>query len=112
MTRPRAARLWRWLRHSLGLVPTLDLHGFRVPEALAATDAFLRDAQAAGEPAVRIIYGKGHGSPGGVGVLRRAVPDWIEQHANERIASLERDLDRSGEDGALRIQLRPPARRD
>ena len=91
----------------LGFYPTLDLHGFRVPEALAASDAFLSDAWASGEPQIRIIYGKGRGTPGGLGVLRQAVPAWIEQHATDRVLRFERDLDSSGEDGALRIWLRP-----
>lgn len=96
----------------LGFTPTLDLHGFRVREAIAATDAFLADAAAAGEPQVRIIYGKGRGTPGGLGVLRQAIPAWIEQNAMDRVARFERDLDGTGDDGAMRIWMRPQAARD
>ena len=91
----------------LGFTPTLDLHGFRVREAIAATDAFLSDAAASGEPQVRIIYGKGRGTPGGLGVLRQAVPAWIEQNAMDRVERFERDLDGTGDDGAMRIWMRP-----
>ncbi len=91
-----------------GAVPTLDLHGFRVRHALDATREFLREQQAAGAPQVRIIYGKGRGTPGGLGVLRQAVPAWIEQNAGIWVDRFERDLDASGNDGAMRIWLRPP----
>lgn len=95
-----------------GIVPTLDLHGFRVPEAIAATDRFLSEAVAAGESQVRIIYGKGRGTPGGLGVLRQAIPAWIEQNAMDRVERFERDLDASGNDGAMRLWLRPRERHE
>ncbi|HZR83623.1 MAG TPA: Smr/MutS family protein [Candidatus Binatia bacterium] len=98
--------LWRRLRRLLGIVPALDLHGFAVGDALRATDAFLSDAAGAGEPVVRIVYGKGRGSPGGIGVLRQAVPAWIEHNARDRVERFERELDRDGHDGAMRVWLR------
>ena len=97
-----------WLRSLFGLVPTLDLHGLRVRQALAETEEFLRAAHRAGAREVRIVYGKGRGSPGGVGVLRQAVPAWIEQHAGAWVERFERQLDARGEDGAMRLWLRPP----
>ncbi|MDG2308730.1 MAG: Smr/MutS family protein [Candidatus Binatia bacterium] len=94
------------LRRLFGIVPTLDLHGFGVRPALDATKKFLEEAHARGEPEVRIIYGKGKGSPGGIGVLRQAVPAWIEQNAREQVDHFERQLDRSGDDGAMIVFLR------
>ena len=91
-----------------GAVPTLDLHGMRVRPALDATRDFLMENHAGGAEQVRIIYGKGRGTPGGLGVLRQAVPAWIEQNATEWVERFERDLDASGNDGAMRIWLRPP----
>lgn len=96
-----------WLRSLLGIVPTLDLHGLGVRAALAETETFLREAQRSGEREVRIVYGKGRGSPGGVGVLRQAVPAWIEQHGGEWVERFERQLDDRGEDGAMRLWLHP-----
>ena len=90
-----------------GAVPTLDLHGMRVRPALDATRDFLKENQAHGAEQVRIIYGKGRGTPGGLGVLRQAVPAWIEQNATEWVERFERDLDASGNDGAMRVWLRP-----
>ena len=54
-----------------GAVPTLDLHGMRVRPALDATRDFLMENHAGGAEQVRIIYGKGRGTPGGLGVLRQ-----------------------------------------
>lgn len=94
------------LRQLFGLVPTLDLHGLRVRPALDETRKFLEEAHARGEPKVRIVYGKGRGSPGGVGVLRQAVPAWIEQNATSWVDRFERQLDGSGDDGAMVVYLK------
>jgi DNA-nicking Smr family endonuclease len=94
------------LRTLFGIVPTLDLHGLGVRPALDETRAFLEEAHARGERRVRIVYGKGRGSRGGVGVLRQAVPAWIEQNATQWVERFERQLDASGDDGAMMIWLR------
>lgn len=98
------------LRRIFGIVPTLDLHGLGVRDALDETRAFLAEAHARRERRVRIVYGKGRGSPGGVGVLRQAVPAWIEQNATEWVDHFERQLDASGNDGAMLVYLKRPAR--
>jgi DNA-nicking Smr family endonuclease len=92
-----------------GLVPALDLHGLGVRDAIAATERFVREMAAAGEPEVRIVYGKGRGSKGGVGVLRQAIPAWLEQHGAPHVVRFARDLDRDGNDGAMRVWLRSAA---
>lgn len=74
-------------------------------EALAESERFLREMAARGEREVRIVYGKGRGSPGGVGVLRQAIPAWLEQHGAGLVERFERALDRDGNDGALRVWL-------
>jgi len=76
-----------------------------VREALAESERFLREMAARGEREVRIVYGKGRGSPGGVGVLRQAIPAWLEQHGAGLVERFERALDRDGNDGALRVWL-------
>jgi DNA-nicking Smr family endonuclease len=104
-------KLWSTLRRSLhsalGIRPTLDLHGLGVRAALAETERFLRDAQAHGVSKVRIVYGKGHGSPGGRGVLREAVPRWLATEAVELVAGFERQPDASGVDGGAVVSVRP-----
>ena len=97
----------RWLRWLFDLHPVLDLHGLGVKEALQETERFLREAATAGDSQVRIVYGKGHGTPGGVGVLRAVVPKWLENECATWVERYERDLDPSGDDGAVRVWLRP-----
>jgi DNA-nicking Smr family endonuclease len=99
--------LRRLLREVFGLVPTLDLHGLGVADALAETERFLREMAARGEREVRVVYGKGRGSPGGVGVLRQAIPGWLEQHGAGLVERFERVIDRDGNDGAMRVWLAP-----
>jgi len=100
-------QLRRWLREIFGLVPVLDLHGLGVKDAIAECETFLREAQAAGVESVRVVYGKGRGSQGGVGVLRLLVPRWFENEGSQWVARYERLLDASGNDGSARVWLRP-----
>lgn len=95
----------RLLRSLFGIVPTLDLHGLGVKEAVAETDRFVRAAAAAGETRIRIVYGKGRGSPGGVGVLRQVIPHWLEHDGATWVERFERQLDATGDDGAVIVWL-------
>ncbi len=97
----------RALRELFGIVPTLDLHGFGVRDALDATERFLQDARADGTTVVRIVYGKGHGSPGGRGVLREVIPQWLEANSAGLVERFERLPDASGADGAVKVWLTP-----
>src|SRR5262249_16937692 len=103
------ASLRRTLRELFGVVPTLDLHGLGVREALEETERFLRHAQSGEEPMVRIVYGKGHGSPGGRGVLRDVVPRWLEREGGELVERYQRVPDASGADGAVKVWVRRAA---
>lgn len=94
------------IRELFGVTPTLDLHGLGVKEALQETERFLHHAQALNEPVVRIIYGKGHGSPGGKGVLRDVVPRWLEREGAPLVERYQRVPDASGADGAVKVWLR------
>ena len=100
-------QLRQTLRELFGIVPTLDLHGFGVREAVDETERFLRHAHTLGEPVVRIVYGKGHGSPGGRGVLRDVIPRWLEGDGAKLVERCERLPDTSGADGAVKVWLRP-----
>lgn len=95
------------LREALGVLPTLDLHGLGVKDALAETERFLRHAQSEGIASLRIVYGKGHGSPGGRGVLREVIPRWLEGPGRALIRRYERRPDMSGADGAVIVWVRP-----
>lgn len=97
------ASLRQWLRDLFGLVPVLDLHGLGVKDARRECDDFLAQARAQGVSCVRIVYGKGKRSPGGIGVLRQAVPSWLDHHPS--VARYQRQLDASGDDGSVRVWL-------
>ena len=99
-------QLRQTLRELLGIVPTLDLHGFGVRAAVAETERFLRHARTLGEPVVRIVYGKGHGSPGGSGVLREVIPRWLAREGAALVERFERLPDASGGDGSVNVWLR------
>jgi DNA-nicking Smr family endonuclease len=57
----------------------IDLHGLRTDEAREALGQFLRDAQRAGWRCVRVVHGKGLGSPGKAPVLKGKVHGWLAQ---------------------------------
>ncbi|MCI1191146.1 Smr/MutS family protein [Calidifontimicrobium sp. SYSU G02091] len=57
----------------------IDLHGLRRDEAREALAAFLRDATQRGLRCVRVVHGKGHGSPGKAPVLKGKVRAWLVQ---------------------------------
>jgi DNA-nicking Smr family endonuclease len=57
----------------------LDLHGMTVPVARTALATFLRASLRAGSRCVRIVHGKGHGSPGRRPVLKELLPGWLRQ---------------------------------
>jgi DNA-nicking Smr family endonuclease len=99
-------QLRQTLREFLGIVPTLDLHGFGVREAIDETERFLRHAQVLGESVVRLVYGKGHGSPRGRGVLRDVIPRWLEREGTALVERFERLPDASGADGSVKVWLR------
>ena len=94
------------VRQLLGITPTLDLHGLGVRDALEETERFVRHAYALREPVVRIVYGKGHGSPGGRGVLRDVIPRWLEHEGAAWVERYQRLPDASGADGAVQVWLR------
>ena len=57
----------------------LDLHGMRRDEAREALVAFVRGADQRGLRCLRIVHGKGHGSPGREPVLKSKVHRWLAQ---------------------------------
>ena len=83
----------------------LDLHGLRRDAARESLAAFLRDAVRAGLRCVRVIHGKGNGSPGREPVLKAKVRAWLVQK-NEVIAFAQARAQDGGH-GALLVLLRP-----
>jgi DNA-nicking Smr family endonuclease len=57
----------------------LDLHGLRREEARESLAQFIRNADQRGLRCLRVVHGKGHGSPGKEPVLKAKVQRWLAQ---------------------------------
>lgn len=57
----------------------IDLHGLTRDEARDALAAFIRRTHRHGQRCVRVVHGKGHGSPGRQPVLKAKVQRWLAQ---------------------------------
>jgi DNA-nicking Smr family endonuclease len=85
----------------------LDLHGLRSDEARTALGQFIRDAKRMGWRCVRVVHGKGLGSPGKEPVLKAKVQRWLVQK-NEVLAFVQAKPSDGGA-GALVVLLGPSA---
>jgi DNA-nicking Smr family endonuclease len=66
----------------------LDLHGLRRDDAREALGQFIREAHQQGIRCVRVVHGKGLGSPGKAPVLKSRVHSWLVQK-NEVLAFVQ-----------------------
>ncbi len=82
----------------------IDLHGLRSDEAREALGQFIRDASKRGWRCVRVVHGKGLGSPGKTPVLKAKVQRWLVQK-NEVLAFVQAKGPEGGA-GALVVLLR------
>ncbi|RJP72186.1 MAG: DNA mismatch repair protein MutS [Comamonadaceae bacterium] len=82
----------------------IDLHGLRTDEAREALGRFIRDAHQQGLRCVRVVHGKGLGSPGRTPVLKSRVLRWLVQK-NEVMAFVQARPAEGGA-GALVVLLR------
>lgn len=99
--------LEKLLHQSSGdIKPTLDLHGLSVKEALQQTRDFVIASYRSGLPVVRIVYGKGLGSPDGKGVLREVIPKWCANEGKTWVTSFQREVDLKGGDGTILLYLK------
>jgi DNA-nicking Smr family endonuclease len=83
----------------------IDLHGLRSDEARNAMGQFIRDAKRMGWRCVRVVHGKGLGSPGKEPVLKSKVQRWLVQK-NEVLAFVQAKPSDGG-GGALLVLLGP-----
>ena len=86
----------------------IDLHGLRRDEARERVAEFLRDAARNGLRCVRVVHGKGHGSPGREPVLKAKVKSWLIQRSEVLAFTHARPAD--GGHGALIVLLRPASK--
>ena len=83
----------------------IDLHGLRSDEARDAMGQFIREAKRMGWRCVRVVHGKGLGSPGKEPVLKSKVQRWLVQK-NEVLAFVQAKPSDGG-GGALLVLLGP-----
>jgi DNA-nicking Smr family endonuclease len=83
----------------------IDLHGLRRDDAREALAHFIRESFRNGLRCVRVVHGKGLGSPGKTPVLKGRVHSWLVQK-NEVLAFVQARADEGGA-GALVVLLKP-----
>lgn len=96
-------RRGRWV-----LQGEIDLHGYTRDEAREALAHFLARALRQGSRCVRVIHGKGLGSPGRFSILKHLSRGWLAQR--EEILAFCQAGPNQGGSGALMVLLRSPRR--
>ncbi len=86
----------------------IDLHGLRTDEAREAVGQFIRDAHQLGLRCVRVVHGKGLGSPGRTPVLKGRVQRWLVQ--KKEVLAFVQARPADGGAGALVVLLKPVGR--
>lgn len=81
----------------------IDLHGLRRDQAREALGQFIHDSARRGLRCVRVVHGKGNGSPGREPVLKARVRRWLVQK-NEVLAFVQARASDGGS-GALMVLL-------
>lgn len=82
----------------------VDLHGLTRDDAREALAGFLRAAVQRGWRCVRVVHGKGHGSPGKTPVLKGKVRGWLVQKSE--VVAFTQARAAQGGAGALIVLLR------
>jgi len=95
----RRLRLGHW-----SIQAEIDLHGLRTDEARTQLATFVREAQRQGLRCIRVVHGKGLGSPGKTPVLKGRVHSWLVQKSEVLAFVQARPAD--GGAGALIVLLR------
>ncbi|HEX6840027.1 MAG TPA: Smr/MutS family protein [Stellaceae bacterium] len=85
----------------------LDLHGMTQDEAHRALNAFLDRAEHTGWRGVLVLTGKGRAGSSAAGVLRAAVPRWLNEAPNRaRLLAIAAAQPKHGGAGAMYLLLR------
>ena len=87
----------------------LDLHGLRSDEAREALGQFIRLSHRTGLRCVRVVHGKGLGSPGKTPVLKAKVQRWLVQ--KKEVLAFVQARPADGGAGALVVLLQPGKRK-
>lgn len=85
----------------------MDLHSMTQAQAHRALDSFIDGSYAAGKRCVLVITGKGLKPDGSVGVIRAAVPRWLNEQPNRsRVLAFTHATPKDGGEGALYVMLK------
>ena len=97
--------VWRKLRRGqFRIQAELDLHGLNRDGARGEVGAFLAHCQDQGHRCVRIIHGKGNGSPNSGPVIKRYLDSWLRKRRDVLAFCSARACD--GGTGAVYVLLR------
>jgi DNA-nicking Smr family endonuclease len=83
----------------------LDLHGLRSDDARQALGEFIREVCQLGLRCVRVVHGKGLGSPGKAPVLKNKVHGWLAQ--KDQVLAFVQARPAEGGAGAIVVLLKP-----
>ena len=83
----------------------IDLHGLRSDEARLALATFIREAHKRGLRCLRVVHGKGLGSPGKTPILKSKVHSWLVQ--KNQVMAFVQAKPAEGGAGALVVLLKP-----
>ena len=86
----------------------IDLHGMNRHEAHEAVAVFLAESLRDDKRCVRIVHGRGYGSPGREGILRQFVKSWLSRRKDVLAFCHAPSCD--GGEGALWVLLRAQRR--
>jgi len=97
----------RLRRGKVQIAARLDLHGLTQNEARPILEDFIERAWASNKREVLIITGKGTRADGSIGILREAVPRWLNISVNRnRITAFTHAAPKDGGEGALYVRLK------
>ena len=82
----------------------IDLHGLRRDQAREALGGFIHDSAKRGLRCVRVVHGKGNGSPGREPVLKGRVRRWLVQ--KQEVLAFVQARASDGGSGALMVLLK------
>ncbi len=85
---------------------SLDLHGFKVDEALFMLKSFIKECFDRNDKVVKIIHGKGLHSTGGTSKVKKAVKDWLLREGRSYISFFKTAPKKHGGSGAVIIWLK------
>ena len=84
----------------------IDLHGLGRDAARTALGEFLGERLRKGQRCIRVIHGKGLGSPNRMGILRQLVRGWLMRRTE--VLAFCQAQPHDGGDGALYVLLQAP----